>query len=208
MRSFTVCSNTKHHSTRRSTQWHLDKPRRYLRHPDRARHGSETKEKPPIHTDRGLSNYSRRRSTLPPALAGSTIDAEGLNCRVRNGNGCFPLAIATGNLARSVKKNCGSYASLSQGAVSPLSATCVGRGESRRIFRSLTTSYWELTLCFRVMSFQKSLHRKSIFPPRDSVFPWPDRNTEAWQDEPALLACGKGPASLALAGTGRSRRKK
>ena len=27
----------------------------------------------------------------------STIGAEGLNCRVRNGNGCFPLAMATGN---------------------------------------------------------------------------------------------------------------
>jgi hypothetical protein len=27
----------------------------------------------------------------------STIGAEGLNFRVRNGNGCVPLAIATGN---------------------------------------------------------------------------------------------------------------
>jgi hypothetical protein len=45
----------------------------------------------------GRFNYSRRRSTLPPARAGSTIDPEGLNGRVRDGNGCFPLGKATGN---------------------------------------------------------------------------------------------------------------
>ena len=28
----------------------------------------------------------------------STIGAEGLNCRVRNGNGCIPLATATGKV--------------------------------------------------------------------------------------------------------------
>ena len=41
----------------------------------------------------------RRRPTLPHALACSTISAEGLNYRVRNGNGCFPAAVATGNLS-------------------------------------------------------------------------------------------------------------
>src|SRR5215212_1788134 len=41
-------------------------------------------------------NTSRRRPTLPHTNACSTIGAEGLNCRVRNGNGCFPLATATG----------------------------------------------------------------------------------------------------------------
>jgi hypothetical protein len=35
--------------------------------------------------------------------ARSTIGAEELNCRVRNGNGCFPLATATGKLE--LKKN-------------------------------------------------------------------------------------------------------
>jgi hypothetical protein len=29
----------------------------------------------------------------------STIGAEGLNCRVRDGNGCFPFAMTTGNLS-------------------------------------------------------------------------------------------------------------
>ena len=40
----------------------------------------------------------RQRPTLPPTCASSTIGAEGLNCRVRNGNGCFPLATVTGKL--------------------------------------------------------------------------------------------------------------
>ena len=43
-------------------------------------------------------NTSRRRPTLPRTCARSTIGAEGLNCRVRNGNGCFPLATVTGKL--------------------------------------------------------------------------------------------------------------
>ena len=42
---------------------------------------------------------SRRRPTLPGGLPPSTIGAGGLNCRVRNGNGCFPAAMATGNRA-------------------------------------------------------------------------------------------------------------
>ena len=33
------------------------------------------------------------------AYGHSTIGAEGLNCRVRDGNGCFTLAMATGNFA-------------------------------------------------------------------------------------------------------------
>ena len=38
----------------------------------------------------------RRRPTLPGGLPPSTIGAGGLHCRVRNGNGCFPAAVATG----------------------------------------------------------------------------------------------------------------
>lgn len=37
----------------------------------------------------------RRRPTLPGNLFPSTIGAGGLNCRVRNGNGCDPAALAT-----------------------------------------------------------------------------------------------------------------
>ena len=36
----------------------------------------------------------RRRPTLPPRLRGSTIGAERLSFRVRNGTGRFPLAMA------------------------------------------------------------------------------------------------------------------
>jgi hypothetical protein len=37
----------------------------------------------------------RRRPTLPGSLPPSTIGAGGLNCRVRDGNGCDPTAMAT-----------------------------------------------------------------------------------------------------------------
>jgi hypothetical protein len=46
----------------------------------------------------GAPNLFRQRPTLPPTQSGSTIGAEGLNFRVRNGIGCIPLAKATGNL--------------------------------------------------------------------------------------------------------------
>ena len=42
--------------------------------------------------------YSRQRPTLPDSYPSSTIGSEGLNCRVRNGNGCFPLDIVTGKI--------------------------------------------------------------------------------------------------------------
>ena len=43
----------------------------------------------------------RQRPTLPGGLPPSTIGAGGLNCRVRNGNGCISAAMATGNLVSS-----------------------------------------------------------------------------------------------------------
>ena len=46
------------------------------------------------------SRNNRRRPTLPGPCGPSTIGAEGLNCSVRNGKRCFPLAIATGNWSR------------------------------------------------------------------------------------------------------------
>ena len=42
--------------------------------------------------------YSRRRPTLPHSYPCSTIGPEGLNFRVRDGNGCDPLGIATEKL--------------------------------------------------------------------------------------------------------------
>ena len=44
----------------------------------------------------GPSQKNRRRPTLPGPRGPSTIGAEGLNCSVRNGKRCFPLAKATG----------------------------------------------------------------------------------------------------------------
>ena len=47
----------------------------------------------------------RRRPTLPLSFPSSTIGAGGLNFRVRDGNGCIPSAIATGNwLYKYIKK--------------------------------------------------------------------------------------------------------
>jgi hypothetical protein len=42
---------------------------------------------------RPFDKYVRRRPTLPPRYQGSTIGAEGLSFRVRNGTGRFPFAI-------------------------------------------------------------------------------------------------------------------
>src|SRR5262249_37639639 len=42
----------------------------------------------------------RRRPTLPRGPPRSTIGAEGLNFRVRNGTGCFPFAMTTETLWR------------------------------------------------------------------------------------------------------------
>jgi hypothetical protein len=45
----------------------------------------------------GLFNVFRRRPTLPLGRPSSTIGAEELNFRVRDGNGCFLYAIAAEN---------------------------------------------------------------------------------------------------------------
>ena len=63
--------------------------------------GPERTKPPRAKAQRGFREKSRRRPTLPGGLPPSTIGAGGLNCRVRNGNGCFPAAMATGNLALS-----------------------------------------------------------------------------------------------------------
>ena len=46
------------------------------------------------------AKFVRRRPTLPRGPPRSTIGAEGLNFRVRNGTGCFPFAMATETLWR------------------------------------------------------------------------------------------------------------
>ena len=51
------------------------------------------------------AQVNRRRPTLPGPCEPSTIGAEGLNCSVRNGKRCFPLAIATGNGERPPRRS-------------------------------------------------------------------------------------------------------
>ena len=50
------------------------------------------KQKPLHSRERGFRIITRRRPTLPVSCPTSTIGAGGLNCRVRDGNGCFPSA--------------------------------------------------------------------------------------------------------------------
>ncbi len=62
------------------------------------------KKKSAPRAERGAGEkVCRRRATLPPGFPGSTITAEGLNFRVRNGNGWVPLAMVTGNGERCVR---------------------------------------------------------------------------------------------------------
>ena len=51
--------------------------------------------------DSALSRFPGRVLLSRDAFGHSTIGAEGLNCRVRDGNGCFTFAMATGNLSHS-----------------------------------------------------------------------------------------------------------
>ena len=56
-----------------------------------------SKTESPEDSDRSLGacELIGRRPTLPRTRARSTIGAEGLNCRVRDGNGCDPFAKIT-----------------------------------------------------------------------------------------------------------------
>ena len=53
----------------------------------------------PAHSAGRVHAKIRRRPTLPGRLRPSTIGAGGLNCRVRDGNGCDPTAMTTGNMS-------------------------------------------------------------------------------------------------------------
>src|SRR5262250_2750924 len=58
------------------------------------------KPKRPQSEDRGLLNLSRRRPTFPRSYPRSIIGPARLNFRVRDGNGCDPRGITTGNFLR------------------------------------------------------------------------------------------------------------
>ena len=73
---------------------------------------------------RGPARSSRRRPTLPRGCPRSTIGAEGLNYRVRDGNGCGPLAMVTGKFLS---------ISLSSRAVGRPATWCSGTYMEKRI---------------------------------------------------------------------------
>src|ERR1700756_1660136 len=54
--------------------------------------------------DSALSRFPGRVLLSRDAFGHSTIGAEGLNCRVRDGNGCFTFAMATGNFMNSLMR--------------------------------------------------------------------------------------------------------
>ena len=60
----------------------------------------------PVLMDRPRGKGIWRRPTLPPLRSGSTLGAVGLNCRVRDGNGCVPHAIATRKLSAPPPRGC------------------------------------------------------------------------------------------------------
>src|SRR6266550_6168137 len=60
--------------------------------------GQREKKKPAPVDWSGLRMRRWRRSTLPPPRRGSTIDADRLNDRVRDGNGCGPVALVASKL--------------------------------------------------------------------------------------------------------------
>ena len=61
---------------------------------------------PLIYIDQGALNLvTRQCPTLPHSSPCSTIGAEELNFRVRDGNGCDLFAIATGKFYKNIKQN-------------------------------------------------------------------------------------------------------
>jgi hypothetical protein len=70
--------------------------------------GSLCKEPAPTDVGTGSRVGGWQRPTLPCPRRHSTIGADGLNCRVRNGNGCGPVALVTSqeNIAGHVDGGC------------------------------------------------------------------------------------------------------
>jgi hypothetical protein len=66
-------------------------------HPNAQKSHKNKKEARPIRVEPLSECVFRRCPALPRGLPRSTIGAEELNFRVRNGTGCFPFAIAAGN---------------------------------------------------------------------------------------------------------------
>jgi hypothetical protein len=84
------------------------------------------KSQGPLPVEAAPARYVRRRPTLPRGPPRSTIGAEGLNFRVRNGTGYFPFAMATETLWR-----CGTRPHLGNRTVDACK-TCSSRSQATR----------------------------------------------------------------------------
>ena len=88
----------------------------------------ENDECPSPERDGHSYESSRRRPTLPGGLPPSTIGAGRLNFRVRDGNGCDPAAMATGNLlSRMRQRSAAAALEDSIASTSVLSIQALGR---------------------------------------------------------------------------------
>jgi hypothetical protein len=84
----------------------------------------------------------RRRPTLPRGPPRSTIGAEGLNFRVRNGTGCFPFAMATETLWR-----CQVVADRTSGTAQWTHAKSISRSQATR---PISTGQLHTSPCFHL----------------------------------------------------------
>ncbi|GEM_PF-540521 len=92
-----------------------------------------------------LFRHVRRRPTLPRGPPRSTIGAEGLNFRVRNGTGCFPFAITAETLLR-----CDRPRRRAPGPGPPGACAVLARGTTpwpRRADRISGAAQWTQTKC-------------------------------------------------------------
>ncbi len=94
-----VSASVRSRSRQRRENRSYIRPRRGSRLPlsPRTPGGSSTRNRNArVWVTRALSFLPRQRPTLPRRCQRSTIGPGGLNCRVRDGNGCGPSGIATG----------------------------------------------------------------------------------------------------------------
>src|ERR671931_2361176 len=91
---------------------------------------------------------NRRRPTLPGPCGPSTIGAERLNCSVRNGKRCFPLAIATAKLRETADpragRRSGSHLKIAQ------RHSGIGKKKYPSSPRPISTGLLRTSLCFQI----------------------------------------------------------
>ena len=84
----------------------------------------------------GLPRYPRQRPTLPCSFPHSTIGGSRLNFRVRNGNGCDPAPMTTGNLFALTSDSGLSALGVGPGSLQLFRARILQRSNDRQLTRS------------------------------------------------------------------------